>query len=515
MAIRAKKAKKTTKAKKTAKKKAAKKTAKRKTKTVKKTTKKKTTKKRTKKIVPPDNGTTTDNGGSGGGSSTGGGSGNGGSANGGSPANAAIRIRMYRVGFGDFFLLSVRNKAGTFVHTLVDCGVHAADLGVIGTAIDQLATDTGKQLALVIMTHRHADHISGFARGKDVFADFTVERVWMPWFENQGDKKAVAFQQNLAAVASKLERQLALRAGPGDNKLQAMMSNISSVAAGGSNAVALDVLHKGFKNKPTKDETLVRYYKAGDTADLPQSLIDAGVSVQILGPPIDPSLIAQMDNKSHQYLSMSDDAQDEAPAAPFAPRFAASDTAYPHEAFSLFNAKEIQQTVADAQPDMLAARAQSADNNLNNQSLVTLFQVAGKKLLFAGDAQWGNWANFLFGGKVSASGQQALAADAKAILGSLDFYKVGHHGSTNATPIDALQAMRAGLVAMCSTEPGAYGSVANKSEVPRGPLIDALTERTQGKLAMSTEVAVTGKAAEGPLPSIFKAQNGAIDYYFP
>jgi beta-lactamase superfamily II metal-dependent hydrolase len=417
---------------------------------------------------------------------------------------------MYRVGFGDFFLLSVRGKSGGFVHVLIDCGVHAADLGCIGDAINQLAADTQKQLALVIMTHRHADHISGFARGKDVFSQFSVERVWMPWFENPKNATAVALQQNLAAVAIKLERQLALRAAPDDHKFQNMMSDISSVSAGGSNAIALDVLHGGFQNKAPVD-----YYQAGDGPTLPPSLVAAGVSARILGPPIDPNLIAQMDNKSHQYLSMADADPADAVIHPFAPVFAAGDKAYPDEAFALFDAEAIETSIANSQPDMLAARAQRADNTLNNQSLVVLFEIAGKKLLFAGDAQWGNWANFLFGGKVSASGQSSLTAESKAILGAIDFYKVGHHGSTNATPIDALEAMRSGLVAMCSTEPGAYGSEKNNSEVPRKPLIAALQKRTGNRLAMSTEVAVKGTAAEGPLPSMFQSpQQGVIDYYF-
>jgi hypothetical protein len=68
---------------------------------------------------------------------------------------------------------------------------------------------------------------------------------------------------------------------------------------------------------------------------------------------------------------------------------------------------------------------------------------------------------------------------------------------------------------MCSSEPGAYGSEKNNSEVPRKPLIAALQKRTGNRLAMSTEVAVKGTAAEGPLPSMFQSpQQGVIDYYF-
>jgi glyoxylase-like metal-dependent hydrolase (beta-lactamase superfamily II) len=81
------------------------------------------------------------------------------------------------------FLLSLQTPAGQ-KHILIDCGVHACDIHSINAAVAQMAEDTGRELALIIMTHRHADHISGFARCKDVFSQFTVEQVWMSWFED-------------------------------------------------------------------------------------------------------------------------------------------------------------------------------------------------------------------------------------------------------------------------------------------------------------------------------------------
>ncbi|MEA2689357.1 MAG: hypothetical protein QOD51_1964, partial [Candidatus Eremiobacteraeota bacterium] len=238
---------------------------------------------------------------------------------------------MYRVGFGDFFLFSVRSTDGSPKHILVDCGVHAANLGSIGAAIDQLAKDTGKQLALVIMTHRHADHISGFGTGKDVFAQFTVERVWMPWFENPADPKAKNFQANITAVANSLQLQLAARSGPEDTQLHQMAENITGVlsAAGGGNDAALATLHGGFANKAPVD-----YYRAGDPATLPDSLVRASLSALILGPPDDPDLIAQMDNKKQQYLT--DTTDDGAPPTRFSPVFSANWGAYPEEAFELY-----------------------------------------------------------------------------------------------------------------------------------------------------------------------------------
>jgi hypothetical protein len=104
--------------------------------------------------------------------------------------------------------------------------------------------------------------------------------------------------------------------------------------------------------------------------------------------------------------------------------------------------------------------------------------------LFVGDAQWGNWENFLYGGAFGTAGHTEMTKQAKQILNNIDFYKVGHHGSRNATPKDAVaEMMRLGCACMCSTQLDAY------NEVPREPLIQALSERMDGKLARSDQIA--------------------------
>src|SRR5215469_17138686 len=84
-------------------------------------------------------------------------------------SSAGLRVRMYRVGFGDFFLLSVPTEAGAYKHILIDCGVHAKDLGTIADAVSEMAEACNYELSLVIVTHRHADHISGFGTCRDIF----------------------------------------------------------------------------------------------------------------------------------------------------------------------------------------------------------------------------------------------------------------------------------------------------------------------------------------------------------
>jgi beta-lactamase superfamily II metal-dependent hydrolase len=429
---------------------------------------------------------------------------------------AGIRIRMYRVGFGDFFLLSVPGADGSPLHILIDCGVHAADLGTIGDAIADMEKETNGQLALVIMTHRHADHISGFASGSNVFEKFNVAQVWMSWFEDPTEKDAVSFQNTLTAVASNLQATLSARlnASADDAQYLNMAGNATGglAAVGGltGNQAALDVLKGGFGNGAR-----VSYYKSGDTPTLPVSLAKAGLTAAILGPPHDLDLVRQLDDKGNQYLAAYGDTGEE--PKQFNNVYRATSAAYPPQAFELFSPDEIAHNIEHTPPDVMAAKAAQVDKTLNNQSLVILFTFRGKTLLFAGDAQWGNWQNFLFGGAITPGGNESLTDEAKSILGNIDFYKVGHHGSTNATPIDALTAMREDCVAMCSTQPGWYGTIGNSSEVPRGPLIAALETKTDEQLARSDQIDVEGahtatmeqKAAllpaPGPLPNIFES----------
>ena len=116
----------------------------------------------------------------------------------------------------------------------------------------------------------------------------------------------------------------------------------------------------------------------------------------------------------------------------------------------------------------------------------------------------------------------AITAEGKAILSHLDFYKVGHHGSTNATPITAVDTMAGEFVSMCSTQADTFGSRENKSEVPRDPLMAALAKKSA--TVRSDDVAVTvgdgvpayaEAPAELPTPKRGRFEEGPIyiDYF--
>src|SRR5204862_4445387 len=147
------------------------------------------------------------------------------------------------------------------------------------------------------------------------------------------------------------------------------------------------------------------------------------------------------------------------------------------------SAKALEQLLHSAQPDVLFAVADAVDGTLNNQSLVVLFTCKGKKLLFVGDAQWGNWSYWLYGKKVSGK-DPGIQQEAKDLLGSIDFYKVGHHGSTNANPIPAIAALNKECASMCSTESSdpdgkrPYGKIDKQTEVPRIKLMQEMEKHT-------------------------------------
>jgi beta-lactamase superfamily II metal-dependent hydrolase len=90
--------------------------------------------------------------------------------------------------------------------------------------------------------------------------------------------------------------------------------------------------------------------------------------------------------------------------------------------------------------------ALAMNNATNNASLVLAFELSkgGKVLLFVGDAQAGNWRSWS-DDKFDDDGIDVTAED---LLGRTVLYKVGHHGSHNATLKGKVGSHEAGLAIM-------------------------------------------------------------------
>jgi hypothetical protein len=125
--------------------------------------------------------------------------------------------------------------------------------------------------------------------------------------------------------------------------------------------------------------------------------------------------------------------------------------------------------VDQANTELTLSLVRALDDQMNNTSVILLFRAGTKSLLFPGDAQLENW-------------QYALQSEMAPLLDDVDLYKVGHHGSRNATPRsmwkrfskrgDADRPDR--LTSVMSTKRGKHGSEAKHTEVPRVSLVNAL-----------------------------------------
>ena len=87
------------------------------------------------------------------------------------------KVRMYRHGLGDCFLIALPRSDGTTPYfIMIDCGV------ILGTqnpetkmkaVVDDIAKATGAgagtkgRVDLLIATHEHWDHLSGFIQAQD------------------------------------------------------------------------------------------------------------------------------------------------------------------------------------------------------------------------------------------------------------------------------------------------------------------------------------------------------------
>ena len=86
------------------------------------------------------------------------------------PPTDKVTIRMYRMGFGDCFLLSIPHDGG-LRKVLIDCGTIKRDPNLkkgAGHVAKQVIKDIGDadgtaRIDILIATHRHKDHVTGFA----------------------------------------------------------------------------------------------------------------------------------------------------------------------------------------------------------------------------------------------------------------------------------------------------------------------------------------------------------------
>src|SRR5690349_4663412 len=99
-----------------------------------------------------------------------------------------ITVRMYCHGFGDCFLLKFQNHPDeTPFLILIDCGMLTGKSELMLDVVKSIGEDSNWKLDVVVQTHEHKDHVSGFnlkERGKLIWDKFEVNQVWQAWTED-------------------------------------------------------------------------------------------------------------------------------------------------------------------------------------------------------------------------------------------------------------------------------------------------------------------------------------------
>ncbi len=471
------------------------------------------------------------------------------------PAAFRARVRMYRQGLGDCFLVTFPRRGQAPFHLLIDCGVLHGDADSMVRVVEHIRDsvrgdgDTKARLDVVVATHEHKDHLSGFNQARTVFNnDFDIGAVWLGWTENltkaeirrikQAKKKAVA------SVRRALDSPLAAAAGTALDGVEALLAFSEDDDDTGTGRIA-DALE--YLKRRGTDAGRLEYLEPGD-GPLELDGVD-GVRVYVLGPPRDPILLkgsevterlkregviyhlartgeAGIDSLSAAVSGGIGDVEER--CHPFAPEHRVP-RRVPHPSkkgatvvnpalaglreFLAATYDEPKQQWRQIDSDWLAAFRQLAldlDNDTNNTSLVLAFEFVKTRevLLFVGDAQVGNWQSWATLTFTVPGRDTPLAAH--DLLGRTVFYKVGHHCSHNATLREGgLELMtREDLVAFVPLDRATARK--QKWDMPAGPLFTRLQEKTGRRVVISD--AAEPLTPEAAAPGVV-ATPTHVDYY--
>lgn len=402
--------------------------------------------------------------------------------------NAPVKavIFAYQVGFGDCFLVRFEYPGARRRHVLIDFGTTGlpkdAAKDMLVTIANDIKDKCNGKLDAVVATHRHADHISGFAtaNGKgpgDIIRGLKPTVVVQPWTEDPAaatdatvptalaHKSLKGYTSSLSRMhrtAAKVLGQLESRPGSFSKEMAERIKFIGEDNLANRSAV---------KNLASMGEKPPIYTYHGGPSGLGRIL--GGVKVHVLGPPT----LAQTDTIRKQrsrdpdefwHLRMKSLDVDER----LTPQQSELFPGHPTRSGGKLpmSARWFSSRVKLARSDQVLQIVRALDNQMNNTSLILLLETRKKKLLFPGDAQLENWEYALSKKKL------------RDLISDVDVYKVGHHGSLNATPRSMWAAFKKKsrtqkkdrLTTIMSTMPGKHGKEKSHTEVPRQSLLSRL-----------------------------------------
>lgn len=399
-------------------------------------------------------------------------------------------VRTYKHGLGDCHLVTLYGERSAAYRILIDCGVilGTKDAKAVMTRVmESIVQDTGGEVDLLVATHEHWDHVSGFAQAAEVFTKLKVGQVWMAWTEDPSDEGARKLADSKRKSLSLLQQAAAHLQGfrPVESSpLFVSLTEFFGMSARVTTKSALEAVRA--KAKPGSP----RYC---DPADPPVELPDVGARIYVLGPPRDVNLLKKLNPKKNgdegfeQALKLFENNLE--------PLFGEK-TVDKHAPFNTLDRISIASArqpgfFADNYfegPDwrridtdwMLAADglALALDNMTNNTSLVLAIELGESDvLLFAADAQVGNWKSWpkcewtVEGKKVTG----------ESLMRRTIVYKVGHHGSHNATlregGLEVMDSLRTAVIPVNEL----MAKERNWGAMPLTPLITALLQKTHGR----------------------------------
>lgn len=420
-----------------------------------------------------------------------------------------VHVRMYLHGLGDCFLLRFETEEDHFCDVLIDCGIYKASPDaseLMNEVVDDVIKTTGNRLDVLVVTHEHWDHISGFSQALKKFKSMKIGEVWQAWTENPKDPLAKELRkkyENSATALVHLARTAARAHGatpaPALDDAFSVLG-FFGIDKEGDEGDAYDKIREFLaSNNP-------RYFLPGAV----EPLGTTGVKVFVLGPPANETTlrsenIAKKDAYEKQLAffegfdallgavgaGLSDDPQADRANRPFRlnqeiPFDAARESEFFQNMYAFApHHPEAFRSIDDLAHDSIGQLALRMDRYINNTSLVLAFRLpSGQVLLFPGDAQGGNWKSW-------ADPKQPLKfeserTDAHELLARTVLYKVAHHGSHNATPRTyGLELMTHPELRALVPVDHAIAEQARYGEMPLVAIMNALRTKTGGAVFRS------------------------------
>lgn len=370
---------------------------------------------------------------------------------------ADLVVRAYNVGFGDAIHVEVpdRDPSGTEVvrHLVVDVGNvlsgPGSDDALFLPVVEDIARRTGGRADLYVLSHEHLDHAQGLLSASLRGVDLVADHVWLP-----GSAAPDYYETHPAARRRRL----------------AALEQIESIRSLLAEA-------------PKRETPQMRHLLANNDASRTRDCVDHLRGLSARGATYvwrGRELVAGVDHPFHEarlelWAPEEDTSIYYGRFQPLAPGLARRRPKAPAGVDAHAFGRLVRSWSEGVGDNMLAI-----DKAANDSSVVFTLEWRGWRLLFPGDAEQRSWRTM----------------DREQTIRPVDFLKVGHHGSHNATPPDEILERLVPKdrddgrrrVALVSTQDDVYNAV------PHPPTLNRIRARVNE--FVTTQDVVPGSAVE-------------------